>query len=122
VAEEAVAMQWRKGTGVRPGAVFTGRNESGSKQWSTRCTVTDAEPGRIFAFDVNHAVFPVARWRYDIVAADGGCRVTESAWDRRPGWFRKLSGKATGVPDRVPANTKNIELTLQRLKERAEAG
>jgi hypothetical protein len=47
-------------------------------------------------------------------------RVTESAWDRRPGWFHKLGGKATGVTDRVAANRKNIELTLQRLKRRAE--
>lgn len=123
LAEEAVAMQWCKGDGARRGAVFAGRNENGSKRWNTKCTVTDAEPGRLFAFQVRHTVFPISRWQYDIVAADGGgCRVTESAWDRRPGWFRKLSGKATGVPDRVATNTKNIELTLQRLKQRAEAG
>ncbi len=122
LAEEAVAMEWRKGNGVCQGAVFTGRNENGSRRWSTKCTVTEADPGRTFAFDVTHTVFPVARWQYDIVAADGGCRVTESTWDRRPGWFRTLSGKATGVTDRVATNTKNIELTLQRLKQRAEAG
>lgn len=62
----------------------------------------------------------VARWQYDIVAADGGCEVTESTWDRRPGWFRKVAGKATGVSDRVAANTEHIRLTLQRLKQRAE--
>ncbi|MCV7427928.1 SRPBCC family protein [Mycobacterium montefiorense] len=122
LAEEATAMQWCKGDAACRGAVFAGHNENGSRRWSTKCTVTDAEPGRIFAFDVRHTVFPVARWQYDIVASDGGCRVTESTWDRRPGWFRKLSGKATGVTDRVAANTKNIELTLQRLKQRAEAG
>jgi hypothetical protein len=38
------------------------------------------------------------------------------------GWFRKLAGRATGVTDRVAVNTKNIGLTLQRLKQRAEAG
>jgi len=122
LAEEAVAMQWRKGSAVSPGAVFTGRNQSGSRRWSTKCTVTDAEPGRLFAFDVSHTIFPIARWQYDIVAADGGCRVTESTWDRRPGWFRKVAGKATGVSDRVAANTEHIRLTLQRLKQRAEAG
>lgn len=122
LAEEAVAMRWFKGDAVCPGAVFTGRNENGSKRWNTKCTVTDAEPGRRFAFDVRHTVFPIARWQYDIVASDGGCLVTESTWDRRPGWFRTLSGRATGVTDRAAANTKNIELTLQRLKQRAEAG
>ena len=122
LAEEAVAMEWRKGDAVRPGAVFVGHNQNGGRRWTTKCTVTDAEPGRVFAFDVRHTVFPVARWQYDIVAADGGCRVTESTWDRRPGWFRKLAGRATGVTDRVAANTEHIRLTLQRLKQRAEAG
>ncbi|MFZ1176958.1 MAG: SRPBCC family protein [Mycobacterium sp.] len=122
LAEEAVAMDWRTGNAVSPGAVFTGHNENGGRRWSTKCTVTDAEPGRVFAFDVRHSGLPIARWQYDIVAADGGCRVTESTWDRRPGWFRKLAGKATGVSDRVAANTEHIRLTLQRLKQRAEAG
>ncbi|OCB62781.1 polyketide cyclase [Mycobacterium malmoense] len=121
LAEEAVAMEWRKGDAVRPGAVFTGHNENGKVRWSTKCTVTDAEPGRRFAFDVRHTVLPIARWQYDIVAADGGCRVTESTWDRRPAWFRKLAGRATGVQDRVAANTEHIRLTLQRLKQRAES-
>jgi hypothetical protein len=122
LAEEAVAMEWHKGNGARQGAVFTGHNENSGRRWSTKCTVTDAEPGRIFAFDVRHSIVPIARWQYDIVAADGGCRVTESTWDRRPGWFRKLTRRATGVTDRVAANTEHIQLTLQRLKHRAEAG
>lgn len=121
LAEEATAMEWRKGDAVRPGAVFTGHNQSGSRRWSTKCTVTDAQPGRLFAFDVSHTVIPVARWRYDIVATEGGgCEVTESTWDRRPKWFRKVAGKATGVSDRAAANAEHIRLTLQRLKQRAE--
>lgn len=120
-AEEAEAMEWRKGNAARPGAVFTGLNASAKRRWSTRCTVTDAEPGRLFAFDVRHSMLPIARWQYEIEAADGGCRVTESTWDRRPGWFRKIAGKATGVPDRVAANAEHIRLTLQRLKQRAES-
>ncbi|MEE2851588.1 MAG: SRPBCC family protein [Actinomycetota bacterium] len=121
LAEEAVAMEWRKGDAVTPGAVFTGQNKSGSRSWSTKCTVTDAEPGRRFAFDVSHTVFPIARWQYDIAAAGDGCEVTERTWDRRPGWFRKVAGRATGVADRAAANTEHIRLTLQRLKQRAEA-
>lgn len=122
LAEEAVAMELRKGDSLCKGAVFVGHNENGSKRWTTKCTVTDAEPGRVFAFDVRYTVLPVARWQYDIVAADGGCRVTESTWDRRPGWFRKVAPRATGVPDRTVANAEHIQLTLQRLKQRAEAG
>jgi hypothetical protein len=122
LAEEAVAMEWRKGNAVCQGAVFVGRNENGGKRWSTTCTVTDAEPGRVFAFDVRYTVLPIARWQYDIAAADGGCQVTESTWDRRPGWFRKIAPRATGVPDRAAANFAHIQLTLQRLKQRAETG
>lgn len=121
LAEEAVAMEWREGDAARAGAVFTGQNKSAKRRWSTKCTVTDAEPGRRFAFDVRHSLLPIARWQYDIVATDDGCRVTESTWDRRPGWFRAIAGKATGVPDRVAANTEHIRLTLQRLKQRAES-
>ncbi|MGV7986385.1 SRPBCC family protein [Mycobacterium kansasii] len=121
LAEEAVSMELRKGDGVRKGAVFVGHNENGGRRWHTTCTVTDAEPGRTFAFDVRSAVIPVARWQYDIVASGGGCRVTESTWDRRPRWFRKIAGMATGVGDRAAANAEHIQLTLRRLKQRAEA-
>jgi hypothetical protein len=126
LAEEARAMQWRKGDGAAPGAVFKGRNRNGVFRWSTTCTVTDAEPGKAFAFDVRYLGVPVARWRYDIIpvtnTADGGCRVTERTWDRRPGWFSKTAWIGTGVRDRDAANAEHIKLTLRRLKEKAEAG
>jgi len=122
IAAETHAMDWHKGDCVAPGNVFKGHNRSGSKKWTTTCTVTDAEPGRVFAFDVKSLVVPVAHWRYDIEPIDGGCQVTEQTWDKRPGWFRTPAGIATGVKDRPTANGKNIEVTLQRLKEKAEAG
>lgn len=121
LADETVAMTWRKGDSARPGAVFRGSNRNGARSWNTTCTVTAAEPGRTFAFDVRSAVIPVAHWRYDITAVDGGCRVTESTWDRRPGWFRGIAGYATGVKDRTAANAEHIAATLQRLKECAES-
>ena len=34
------------------GARFKGHNRNGRFRWSTLCTVTEAEPGRVFAFDV----------------------------------------------------------------------
>jgi hypothetical protein len=121
LAEEAAAMEWKKGDAARPGAVFKGRNRNGSRRWSTTCTVTHAEPGRVFAFDVRHTVVSIAHWRYDIEATADGCRVIERTWDRRPGWFRKPAGLATGVSDRAAANAEHIRLTLQRLKAKAEA-
>jgi hypothetical protein len=126
VAEEAAAMEWRKGYAAGHGAVFKGHNRNGIFRWSTTCTVTDAEPGQVFAFDVRYFGVPVARWRYDIIplndTADRGCRVTERTWDRRPGWFTKTAWIGTGVRDRDAANAEHIKLTLQRLKDKAEAG
>ena len=114
-------MRWVNGDAARPGAVFKGTNRNGIRRWTTKCTVTDAEPGSAFAFDVGYFGIPVAHWRYDIASANGGCRVTERMWDRRPGWFVKPGGVATGVMDRPTVNTAHIKLTLQRLKEQAEA-
>jgi hypothetical protein len=42
-------------------------------------------------------------------------------WDRRPGWFVKPGGLATGVMDRPSANAEHIRLTLHRLKAKAES-
>ena len=121
VAAETTSMEWVTGNIASPGAKFKGTNSHGTKSWSTTCTVTDADPGRLFAFDVRSAAVPVAHWRYDIVPTDGGCRVTERTWDRRPGWFRIPAGWATGVKDRKAANVEHIAQTLQRLKAKAEA-
>jgi hypothetical protein len=120
LAAETTAMRWRRGAAAAPGAVFTGKNRNGRRTWTTICTVTAATPGRVFAFDVTSYGIPVAHWRYEIFEADGGCRVTESAWDRRPRWFRGVAELATGVRNRSDANAEHIQVTLGRLKERAE--
>lgn len=123
LAAEVEEMEWYKGDSAKPGAAFKGRNSNAGKKWTTICTVTDAEPGRVFAFDVKTArVVPVAHWRYDIAPVDGGCTVTECTWDRRPGWIRKPAELATGVSDRKGANAEHIKVTLERLKTKAEAG
>jgi len=121
LAEETQAMVWKKGTSAVPGSVFRGKNKNGWRSWSTNCTVTDAD-GTRFAFEVtSHPSIPVSRWQYDVVPTAGGCTVTESTWDMRPGWFKKPAEFATGVRNRVEANTAHMEATLARLKDRAEA-
>lgn len=122
LASETTAMSWKRGGAATPGATFRGNNRNGTHTWTTTCTVTAADSGRAFAFDVGAAVVPIAHWRYDITPTTGGCRVTESTWDRRPGWMRAVSYYLTGVRDRTAANQANIATTLQRLKERAERG
>ncbi|MCW2497037.1 SRPBCC family protein [Jatrophihabitans sp.] len=120
IAEETRSMTWKRGSSATPGAVFRGRNRNGWRTWSTNCTITDADGSR-FAFEVSsHPNIPVSRWQYDIVADGSGCTVTEACWDRRPGWFKKPAELATGVRNRVEANTAHIQATLARLKARAE--
>lgn len=121
LAEETHAMEWQQGSAATRGAVFKGHNRNGSKTWTTKCTVTAAEPGRVFGFKVTALGLPIARWHYDIESTGSGCRVTESTWDDRPGWFKVLAGSLTGVSDRQGANAEHIRLTLARLKAQAEA-
>ena len=120
IAEETQAMVWKKGNSAVPGSVFMGKNKNGWHRWSTHCRVTDADGSR-FAFEVtSHPSIPVSRWQYDVVGTETGCTVTESCWDKRPGWFKKPAELATGVSNRVEANSEHIKATLARLKVRAE--
>lgn len=121
LADETASMRWARGDAAAVGAVFRGANRNGWRRWTTTCTVTAADPGRHFAFDVSHTRLPVAHWSYDFRSRGEGCVVTESTRDRRPRWFAALSPLATGVSDRGGANQAHIEATLRRLKARAEA-
>ncbi|HZZ97456.1 MAG TPA: SRPBCC family protein [Jatrophihabitantaceae bacterium] len=122
LASETEAMTWRSGSSATPGAVFSGNNRNGWRRWKTTCTVTDAEPGHKFGFEVRHTVVKIARWQYDIQERDAGCRVTESTWDRRPGWFKVPAELATGMRNRSEVNAQHIRETLLRLKAKAESG
>ncbi|WP_158879488.1 SRPBCC family protein [Amycolatopsis anabasis] len=120
-AEEYAGHRWLDGaTSARVGARFRGRNQRGFRRWSTLSTITDADAGSRFAFEVTFLGFPIARWQYDLEPAGDGCRVTESTWDRRPAWLRYPTSLATGVWNRAETNTGNIATTLARLKSRAE--
>ena len=123
LAEEYAGHRW-VGPAREPavGAKFRGRNRRGFRRWSTLSTITDAEPGRRFGFEVTSvAGLPVARWQYDFEPARDGCVVVESMWERRPAWFKVATSTVTGVWDREQANTANIAATLARLKRAAEA-
>jgi hypothetical protein len=123
LAAETARAGWLGGAReAAVGARFRGHNRIGWRRWSTTATVTDAEPGRRFAFEVSSvAGIPVARWQYDIEPTGDGCRVEESTWDRRPAWFLPFANVVTGVRDRAERNRRNIEQTLSRLKAAAEA-
>jgi uncharacterized protein YndB with AHSA1/START domain len=119
---ETEGGEWIGGaTGPAPGAKFRGRNRNEGKSWKTVSQVVDAEPGRRFSFIVKAAVLPVAEWAYDIEPTDAGCRVTETWSDRRPGFFKPIAAKVTGVSDRTEHNRVTMEQTLERLASAAEA-
>lgn len=118
---EATGGRWKDGTSrACKGARFAGRNRSGWRRWSTLSTVTGCDPGSAFEFEVTSGPVKVARWRYDIVATDEGCTVTESWEDRRPGWFATATSLITGVSDRRAHTEWNINTTLDALARAAE--
>jgi hypothetical protein len=119
---ETVSAEWLGGAqGPAVGARFKGRNKRRGS-WSTTCTVTAATSGREFAFSVGKGE---TTWRYDLVPAGDGCRVTESfEIVRVPGAISRFFTKlGTGVTwsEREPDLTEGVQETLRRLKAAAEA-
>ncbi|MDQ1688710.1 MAG: hypothetical protein QOK42_1685 [Frankiaceae bacterium] len=119
---QTTRVVWRGGaTGPVLGAKFRGDNKHGMLRWSTFGTITAAEPGREFSFEVGFGPLPVARWSYRFESLPGGgCRVTESTEDRR-GRALKVGSKAIGMGDREAMNRETMQVTLERLKTAAEA-
>ncbi len=122
-AAETISCRWVDGAdGPRVGARFRGVNRHGPVRWSTTLSVTEATSGRAFAWRVTAFGSPIATWRYDIEETADGCRVTESTTDLRNAFFRRVVGPlGTGVADRAEHNRRNIEATLQKLKNYAES-
>lgn len=118
---ENMGGRWLGGaTGPAVGARFTGANRRGWRRWSTTCTVTAADPGRRFAFDVAFTAVPVSRWSYEF-RPDGDATVVTETWtDLRPGWFALAAQPLMGVPDVRAYNEENIRKTLANLAAAAE--
>ncbi len=119
---ENVGGRWVGGAAqAAVGAKFVGSNRRGWRHWSTTCTVTAADPGRAFAFDVALAVIPISNWRYDLVADGDSTVVTETWVDLRPGWFSFAAKPVTGISDFRTHHLDNINRTLAGLKAAAES-
>ncbi|GAA0370335.1 SRPBCC family protein [Actinoallomurus spadix] len=117
-----------RGRRVVPGLAFVGFNRVGARVWFTNCRVTEAVPGRAFAFRVTTFGIPVAVWGYRVEpAGDGSTRLTERWEDlRRAGRgaaFASLLGRVfTGVPadGRAEVNRQGMRTTLARIKAALE--
>jgi len=120
---ETRSCRWL-GAPMRPevGARFAGRNHHRGRRWSTVCTITAAERGREFAFDVTGAGFlTVATWRYRLRPTRAGCELEETFVDRRGAALRLFGGMVLGIADRAEHNRRGMMITLARLKAAAEA-
>jgi hypothetical protein len=119
---ENTGGKWLRGaSGAAVGAKFKGENRHGSNSWSTTVTITEAEPGKTFAFAVSAGLMSVAEWRYDLVSNGDSTTVTETWRDRRNLVIKRLGGVVTGIPDRAAFNKVSIDTTLAALKLAAEA-
>jgi len=117
---ETTSCRWVDGDCATLGARFRGTNRHRLARWTTSCTVTAADPGRRFAFDVTWGPWAVSEWSYDIEPAEGGCRITESWTDRRTTGLRVGSPLVLGISDRAAHNRNGMESTLRALKAAAE--
>ncbi|MFD1932187.1 SRPBCC family protein [Nonomuraea mangrovi] len=108
---------------ARRGARFRGSNRNGSRRWSTVCTVTAAEPGRVFAYHVRAGgMLDIAVWRFDITPSEMGCVVEQKTWDTRGRFMLVVGRLATNVADRAAHNAANMRRSLEGLKRVAESG
>jgi uncharacterized protein YndB with AHSA1/START domain len=105
-----------------PGAKFRATNRVGKRSWKTVSVVVDADPGRRFSFVVTAGPLKAAEWSYAFEPGPNGCLVTESWNDLRPGWFKSITGFATGVRDRPEHNRRGMQQTLANLAHVAESG
>lgn len=118
---ETTAAEWIGGASAPVvGAKFKGSNTAGPNNWSTKPTVTVAEPGREFAFKVPGGSGPTWTYRFDPV--DGGTRVTETVHQtKRSPLFIRLLQKRAGITDRSADLHTNMTTTLANLAHAAEA-
>ena len=120
---ETFEAEWLDGaTGPAAGARFRGhvrRNGRGPVYW-TNCTITDCQPGRVFAFDVEGPGGKVVNtWRYEFEPAGDGTDVTESFRLADLAAIRiywKIMGRARGR-----TNAAGMRTTLQRIKAVVES-
>lgn len=107
--------------------IFLGHNKRSPMRW----TVTAADPGERFAFDVQAwglrkpwLRLPIVTWEYRFEPIEGGTRVTETWTDARRSWpdavLNAFDTVATGGHTFAEFNRRNIETSLRRLRQAVE--
>lgn len=116
------ACWWEKGDGPGVGAVFTGRNETPDRTWEMRNTVTVADRGKEFSWEVQGTH---VRWGYRFAPVDGGTEVTER-WDlpaESIAFFEEHVGDNAPavIAEREQAAITGMKETLAAIKKAAES-
>jgi len=113
---ENYASEWNDGfSEAAVGAMYTGHNRNGDKEWTTEARIVELVPNQRFFFDCLARDFVFAKWGYSVEAIDGGSRVTEHWQDLRPEAALERSKSISGVEDRAVHNRAGMEATLERL-------
>jgi len=107
----------------RVGAVFTGHNRTGDREWSTRSTVVAADRPTRFAWEVGAGF---VRWTYDVEETAGGSRLTHT-WEFLPAgldFFATTYGETADaeIAQRSEAARSGVPETLARLRGLLEGG
>jgi ribosome-associated toxin RatA of RatAB toxin-antitoxin module len=112
---ETVSAEWLDGAHrATVGARFKGTNVIGRTTWTTKPTVTEAERGVVFAFQVPGA--SGGKWRYEFHPQGEGTTVVESVVQDKPSPFLiRLLQRRAGVTDRSEHLRQGMATTLSRL-------
>jgi carbon monoxide dehydrogenase subunit G len=116
---ENVGGRWVEGGGPAVGATFVGDNEAKVgpvtvKKWTTTSEVTVCEPGAVFEFVTEG----FTTWRFEMSAANGGTRLTESFSCPPTTGVQKVLYNMLG--SRRKAIVRGMEKTLAGMKLAAE--
>lgn len=121
---ECRSCRWIRGaSGPEVGARFLARNKGRrGPSWYTFPVVTEADPGRSFAFNRSGPGIGSYTWRYTFEPSQGGTKLTESYQVEKPlpsamAW---LTQKWVGSANRDDDLRDGMQVTLQRIKAAAE--
>jgi uncharacterized protein YndB with AHSA1/START domain len=119
---ETFEAEWLEGaTGPAVGARFRGhvkRNGIGPIYWAA-CSVTECEPGRVFAFGVGKPGKAMNTWRYRLEPAPGGGTDVTESFELTPMPALKLYWSVLGRA-RGRTNRDGMRTTLERIKAEVE--
>ena len=119
---ETFEAEWLDGaTGPAVGARFRGhvkRNGIGPVYWAA-CSVTECEPGRVFAFGVGRPGKAMNTWSYRLEPAPGGGTDVTESFQLSPMLPLKVYWSVLGWA-RGRTNRQGMQTTLERMKAEVE--